>query len=138
MPPDFTGTWIADMPQSTFAGPKPVALRAQIDHHDPELREQLLVTKADGTEDRATFVCRTTGEEGECSINGTAIQGHANWTADELIIESWMELGPRKKYFSDCWSLSADGRTLVMEHRDDALAGQRVVLERAPVARASI
>lgn len=55
-----------------------------------------------------------------------------------VIIESWMELDPRKMYFCDCWSLSADGRTLIMEHRDDALAGQRVVLEKAPVARASI
>ena len=138
MPPDLTGTWIADLSRSTFAGPKPVALRAQILHRDPELREELRVTKADGTEDRAIFICRTTGEDGKCSINGTAIQGHANWTAGELIIESWMESGPRKMYFCDCWSLSADGRTLIMEHRDDALAGQRVVLEKAPVARASI
>lgn len=130
MPPDFTGTWIADMSQSTFAGPKPVALRAQIDHRDPELREELLVTKADGTQDRAILMCRTTGEEGKISFNGTAIRGRASWTGDELVIESWMELGPRKMYFCDCWSVSADRGTLIMDHRNDDLAGQRVVFEK--------
>jgi hypothetical protein len=138
MPTDFTGTWIADMSQSAFAGPKPAALRVQIEHCDPELREEVLVAKADGTEDRAIFVCRTTGHVEMCSFNGTAIQGRANWMADELIIESWMELGPRKMYFCDCWSLAADGRTLIMEHRDDALAGQRVVLAKASANLASI
>jgi hypothetical protein len=34
-------------------------------------------------------------------------------------------------HFCDYWSLSPNGQTLSMEHRNDDLAGQKTVLERA-------
>ena len=54
----------------------------------------------------------------------------ASWQRDELRIESYMRAGDREFQFRDFWSLSADGLTLKMEHRDDDLAGQVSILER--------
>jgi hypothetical protein len=42
-----------------------------------------------------------------------------------------MKTPARDAYFKDHWSLSDDGRTLTMAHRDDDLAGQTSVLERS-------
>ena len=130
MSADFTGSWQADIPKSRFIGPQPSALRIEIELRDRQLRQELIVTRADGGEDRGVFVCSTTGDGGTSLLNGNPIRSAAKWNCDELVIETWVKLGEREVYFCDCWSLSPDGRTLVMEHRNDALAGQRVVLER--------
>ena len=130
MPVNFSGAWLADLAKSTFTGPRPAVVRLTIEHRDPELRQELIVTKCDGTEDRAVFICQTTGEEGWSLLNGSAVRGCARWTDHELTIETWMKFGERELYFCDCWSLSPDKQTLVMEHRKDALAGQKMVLER--------
>jgi hypothetical protein len=47
------------------------------------------------------------------------------------VIESWMRFGTREMYFCDCWALSPDGQSLSMEHREDDLAGQLTVFDRA-------
>lgn len=124
---DFSGTWQADLSKSKFLGLQPLAMRVTIEHSGLELREVLLVTRSDGREDRADFFFRTTGEDGTCQLNGLSIRGHARWVGEDLVVETWMKLGEREVYLCDHWSLSADGRTLVMEHSQDALAGQRVV-----------
>jgi len=45
-----------------------------------------------------------------------------------------MQTSSREVYFQDHWSLSHDGRTLTMAHRDDDLAGQISVLEKSAQA----
>ena len=54
----------------------------------------------------------------------------ARWVGQELLIESRMETKGRTLHFKDYWSISADGGTLTMAHRDDDLAGQVSVLRR--------
>lgn len=85
----------------------------------------------DGLEERVVFTCRTGGNDGDSTLNGRTIRGKAGWVGDELVIETWVQFGDRELYFRDCWWLTENGRTLIMEHRDDALAGQLTVLERA-------
>jgi len=87
--------------------------------------------KHEGGEERAVLSCSTDGSDGQSTLNGQPIRGKAGWVGNELVIESWMRSGDRELCFRDCWSLTENGRTLVMEHRDDALAGQITVLERA-------
>jgi hypothetical protein len=128
---NFTGNWKADLSRSRFAGPPAAAITAKIEHSDPELRLEMLVTKADGSEDRVAFQCWTNGEEDKSLLNGRAVRGSARWEGEELVIESWVEFGTREMHFCDCWSLSAEGQTLTMEHRTGDLAGQIVVLDRA-------
>jgi hypothetical protein len=128
---NFTGIWNANFPKSRFLGPPPAAITVKIEHSDPELQEEMLVAKVDGTEERAIFKCWTNGEQGKNLLNGSAVRGNARWEGEELFIESRMQFGTREMHFCDCWSLSPDGQTLSMEHRRDDLAGQLTVLDRA-------
>ncbi len=64
-------------------------------------------------------------------LNGKPIRGTAEWQGDELVIESRMQFGTKEIHFCDYWSLSADGQTLTMEHRNGDLTGQITILERA-------
>ena len=87
------------------------------------------MTNADGTEQRMTFRFET-GAETTNPIGGATARTRARWEGTELVIESWMKTPAREAYFKDHWSLSEDGRTLTMAHRDDDLAGQISVLEK--------
>jgi hypothetical protein len=127
---DFTGLWQTDLSHSKLLGPQPKAMTMEIAHSEPDLQQTIAVTKEDGIEERIAFHCQTNGEPGKCRFNGAEVRGTARWQRDELVIELWVEQGGREIYLCDCWSLSADGQTLTMEHRNDALAGQVAVLRR--------
>jgi hypothetical protein len=128
---DFTGTWNADLSKSRLLGPTPKALSVNIEHSDSELQEEMLVTNIDGSEDRVLFKCGINKGKHECLLNGRVVRGGARWEGEELVIELWVQIGTREMHFRDCWSLSVNGQTLSMEHRDDDLAGQITVFERA-------
>ena len=127
---NFSGVWEADVTKSKFVGPAPARLHVTLDHQDPELQEHLVTMRTDGSVSRAVFVCRITGKEGTLQFGGNPMRGTAYWQGDELVIESWIKLGDGEVFLRDCWSLSSDGHTLTMEHRNDHLAGQRVLFER--------
>jgi hypothetical protein len=127
---NFTGTWTANLAKSRLLGPPPTAIRVRIEHADPALLEKMAVTKADGSEEQVVFQCWTHGDQGKSVLNGKEVRASARWEGEELTIESWVQFGTREMHFCDCWSLSPDGRTLTMEHRNDDLAGQVTVFER--------
>jgi hypothetical protein len=127
---DFTGAWKANLEKSKLLGPQLKSLTMKIDQSQNELHQEIVVTRQDGNEDRMTFNCSTNGEQNKNSLNGKPIRGSATWQGNELIIESWLKAGDRELHFRDFWSLSDDRKTLVMEHREDDLVGQRTVLER--------
>jgi len=127
---DFSGSWRADVEKSRFRGPSPRAVAMEITHRDADLRQEMVVTRASGAQDRIVFQCRTDGQQDGCLLNGKPIRCRARWDGKELIIESWLRSCPREMYFQDHWSLSPEGKRLAMEHRDDDLAGQITVFER--------
>jgi hypothetical protein len=127
---DFTGTWKADLSQSKLPGPVPKAITVTIDHSDPDLHQQIIVTREDGSAQHITFKCVTNGKPDHCQLDEKAVRGRARWEGEELVIELRIQSGARELYLRDCWSLAADGQTLTMKHRDDALAGQVTVLRR--------
>jgi len=127
---NFSGNWTADLSASRLLAHQPAGMTIMIEHKDPELREEIVVLRADGQQQRSVFLCRTDSREGHCSFDRQAVRGGARWEGDELVIEIWAEAGGRGLHLRDCWSLSSDGRTLYMEHRNDDLAGQRTVLHR--------
>lgn len=110
------------------AAPKQVLIR--IEHREPVLVQQILFTSASGVEHLQTFACEV-GVEVTNSIGGVPVRSRAQWEGAELVIESWMKTLDRELYFKDHWSVSNDGGTLTMAHRDDDLAGQISVLEKA-------
>ncbi len=128
---NFTGTWNANLSKSRFLGSPPKAISVKIEHSGPELQEEIVVTKLDGSQERVVFNCWTNGEQDKNLLNGRAVRGGATWAGEELVIESWMQFGAREMHFCDCWSLSPDGQTLSMEHRNDDLAGQLTILDKA-------
>lgn len=128
-PADFSGFWRLDAEASRFHGPAPASLLMKIEHHEPDLTQHILATDQTGKEQRRVFACRT-GEETISAIGETTLRCHAYWQEQELIIETTMSRQGRDLQFKDCWSLSADGTTLTMAHRDDTLAGQNVILLR--------
>ncbi|HSZ62418.1 MAG TPA: hypothetical protein VK828_11505 [Terriglobales bacterium] len=127
---DFTGAWKANLEKSKFQGPQPKSLTMKIAHSQTELHQEIVVTRPDGNEDRVVFKCWINGDQNKNSLNGKPIRGSARWQGNELVIESWLHAGARELHFRDHWSLSDDRKTLIMEHREDDLAGQRTVLER--------
>jgi len=130
MATNFTGVWRANLAHSSFVGPHPAALKMKIAHTGQELRQAKLITRDDGSEQKADFRCPTDGTSGMSLLNGAPVDALARWQGEELLVETWVASGVTKAYFCDCWALSPDGQTLIMEHRNDALAGQRVVLEK--------
>ena len=126
---NFTGEWRANLSKSKLIGPTPKAITISIDHSDPDLLEQILLTRLDGREEQVVFTCSTDNGR-KSTFNGQTIRTQTRWEGNELLIESWIQLGAREMHFLDCWSLSPDGQTLRMEHRNDELAGQLTLLER--------
>jgi hypothetical protein len=55
MNPDLSGLWKADLEQSQLLGPPTKAVSVRINHCDSELVVEMLITKADGSEDRLRF-----------------------------------------------------------------------------------
>jgi hypothetical protein len=129
--PNFTGIWKLNSEKSTIRGPQPKQILMNIEHRDPTLIQQVLLTDASGAEQRQIFTCRI-GVDTKNSVSGIELRSSAQWNAQELAIESRMNARGREFYFKDHWSLSEDGRTLTMAHRDDDLAGQISVLEKMP------
>jgi hypothetical protein len=82
------------------------------------------------------FTFETTGKESKNAMGSATTLTKAHWEGSELVIESTLKAGERELHFRDHWSLSSDAQTLTMAHRDDDLAGQISVLEKAPPSAA--
>ena len=107
-------------------------MSATIHHAEPELCVDMVLTRPDETVVRTTSRFLTTGEEVSNPIYGMPMRSRSHWVEDELLIESWLTLKGKDWHTRDFWSLSEDGQTLIMEHREDDLAGQIARLERMP------
>jgi hypothetical protein len=129
--PDFSGVWRVNLDKSTFHGQPPRELLVKIEHVDPALIQTMRIVAADGREQRQTFIYETTGRESTNKMGDNEVLTRARWNGAELIIDSVMKTPTRTYHFSDHWSLSADRRVLQMAHRDDDLAGQVAILEKA-------
>jgi len=127
---NFSGVWKANLKKSKLVSPKPKVLLAKINHSEPDLSVKMIITKPDGSEDRLAFRGLTTAEEVSNLIQGIQVRSRSRWVGTELLIESWMSVGDREAHFCDYWSLSNDGQNLIMEHRNDDLAGHIMLLEK--------
>jgi len=127
---DFSGVWKANLEKSNILSARPKAMMVKIAYSDPALLVEMVITQMNEIEDRLAFRGLTSGEEVTNLVGTLQVRSRSRWVGTELLIESWMNFGGREGHFRDYWSLSPDGGTLRMEHRDDDLAGQITVLER--------
>jgi len=130
MTADFSGIWRLVLARSVMTR-APAAMFVRIEHREPAFTQTILSIAADGARSTAVFTGTTTGTPFANTVNGTEMSGRASWRGEELLIETDFTVGERIFRFRDFWSLAGHG-TLRMEHRDDDLAGQVAVLERAP------
>ena len=98
----------------------------KIAQQNSQLKQAVLLTRDNGSEVRQVFTYSLEGEETVTDLRGLPLRIKVGWNGDEMVIESHYG----EKLFRDYWSLSEDGRTLTMAHRDDDMAGQATVLER--------
>lgn len=130
--PNFIGVWRGNLEKSTLRGRPVKELLVKIEHEEPRIVQEILVTYANGDKESMTFTFETTGEESSNPVRGLTGRTRAHWEGTELVIESALKTSERELRFRDHWSLSNDAQTLTMEHRDGDLAGQISVLEKAP------
>lgn len=128
---DLSGMWTADLQKSRLLAPAPKALTVKITHTEFGLVAEMVITSPDGSERELTFRGPTTGEEMTNRVLGADWRSQLRWEGRELLIESWVNHAGREMHFRDYWSISSDGNTLTMEHRDDDLAGQVTVLRKS-------
>jgi hypothetical protein len=131
MKPDLSGFWELNPSKSNLIGPQLSRALLKLNHRDPELVDAMICGYPDGRTVLDVFEVQTTGEECVNTIRGVQMRSRAVWQGEELMIESWAEVGERKVHFCDYWSLADGGATLRMEHRGDDLAGQLAIFTRA-------
>ena len=131
--PNFTGLWQADLAASVFRSQPPEGLLNCIDHKEPYLIQEMILTQPCG-EHRSVFRYDITGAETRNTVMGMLARSCASWVGSELLIETWLPTLAGEFHFKDYWSLAADGERLIMAHRDDGLAGQTVVHRRVPAS----
>lgn len=107
--PDFSGSWKLNKEKSKFAGNGgPDAIVIKIDHKEPALTEDWLVTTPDG---ERSFVAKytTDGKETEQQVMGRMAKTTAKWEGDALVIEF---KSAENGFFNRKITLSADGKTM--------------------------
>ena len=129
--PDFSGLWRLNLAKSAFRGPAPKEILVKIQHREPSLSQTMLIVPAEGERQQLTFTYDTNGGVSVNRADRGEVRSRAHWNGSELVINSELTTPTRTFRFSDHWSLSPDGQTLQMAHRNDDLDGQVAVLERA-------
>jgi hypothetical protein len=127
MQPNFSGLWQGDLSKSHMGEPLPAKLMMKIAHGEEDLRQSILIERSDGTHDRRVFSYSMTGAQSVTELRGLPLKSRVLWNGPEMVIEATYG----ESVLRDYWSLSEDLLTLTMAHRDDVLAGQITVLERA-------
>src|SRR6266480_2513718 len=86
---NFSGVWKGNLEKSKLLGPAPKAVLVKVNHADPELIVEMVITKMDDTEDSVLFRGLTNGEEVANPVHGIQVRSRSNWVGTELLTESW-------------------------------------------------
>jgi hypothetical protein len=126
----LNGAWKVDLERSHFKGAAPADLAAKVQLIGEHLRVAMLFEQHDGVKHRSVLSCSTSEPDGSMEYNGKRVRGSAVWVDGELFFDWWMPAGGNEIHLCDWWTISSDGSTLTMEHRNDMFAGQHVVFTR--------
>jgi hypothetical protein len=130
--PNFSGIWKADLAKTKLIGAYLKEILMKIDHAEPKLSVVILFTSTEDLHHRVDFKGIIGGATAENTILGNTWHSRMTWEGDELLTETRVSSGSREFHFRDFWSLSADGKILTQEHRDDDLKGQVTILDKIP------
>jgi hypothetical protein len=121
--------WALNISRSTLRIEIPKKILVKIEHREPNITQNVLVTSADDQVQQMAFTFNTTGAETTNRVGGAIGRTKAHWRGSVLVIESLLKVADRELHFRDHWTLSDDKKILTMAHPDDDLAGQISILE---------
>src|SRR5260370_25002639 len=91
----LSGVWKGNLEKSKLLGPAPKAVLVKINHADPELIVEMIITKMDDTEGRVLFRGLTNGDEVANPVHGIQVLSRSNRGGTKLLIESSMHVRGR-------------------------------------------
>ena len=131
--PDFSGTFTLNNQLSELAFLKPPKMRVDsVVHAEPSLTVTTLQIDTNGAN---TTIRRFTTDDVPVTIEvlGKARQLRARWENLELVVETSWDHNGNPRVLTDRWSLTANGRQLVVTRHQQMNGGsvrQRFVLDR--------
>lgn len=117
--PDFTGTWMLDTARSEFGqipGGRPITRTDLIEHRDPVLRQTLLLSLPSGL-DTTEYRYTTDSARVVHRVDSRDIEARVWWEGATLCLLSKSKIVMLEMSLGERWTLSPDGRTLVMTRR---------------------
>ncbi len=114
-PANFSGDWKLDIARSNFgAMPAPTSLTQKITHEEPSLK---VVSQQSGSFGDMTtdFAFTTDGKPCENKVMDFLVKSTLKWDGPVLVVDSTMEIQGNPMTMTDRWSLSADGKELVVD-----------------------
>ena len=134
--PDFTGRWRLCVQGSEYAGAigaRPRERRDEIVMRGDTLSEHSFTVREGGDTLQLRYRYATDGREVTNEVAGSDVRSTARWDANALVIESHASMLLLDVSVRERWTLSPDGRTLVMERVSKLPVGssrQRLVFAR--------
>ena len=129
--PNLSGNWVLNPAKSQYGQfPAPEVMIRRIQHNDPALS---MSTYQKGAQGEVTTQLRYT-TDGKPAVNGEN-RGSAHWEGDKLVIETSRDYQGTKLTQHEEWTLSGDGRTLMIAAHVKLPNGEfdvKQVFEKAP------
>ena len=109
--PNFSGNWVLNITKSQYGQfPAPDVMRRFVQMQPSQI---IMSTYQKGTQGEVTTQLKYT-TDGKPSVNSTTT-GVAHWDGDTLVIESSRNSQGAKLTQRDSWTLSGDGKTLIIQ-----------------------
>ena len=113
--PNFTGTWKLNVAKSDF-GPSP-KLKSRVDkleHREASLRMTSTRVTEDGDEDTINLNLTIGDQESTNTLHGAEMKTKVKWEGAVLLLDSTVKAEGGAVNLKDKWTLSADGKTLMI------------------------
>ena len=114
-PTNFSGDWKLNVERSNFGGmPAPTSLTQKITHEEPALK---VVSQQSGDFGDMTtdFSFTTDGQACENKVMDFVVKSTLKWDGPVLVVDSTMDIQGNSMTMTDRWSMSGDGRELVID-----------------------
>jgi hypothetical protein len=108
--PNFSGNWVLNLAKSQYGQfPAPEVMIRKIEHKDPALS---MSTYQKGAQGEVTTELKY-ATDGKPVVNGPN-EGSAHWEGNKLVIETSRDYQQTKLTQREEWTLSTDGKTLII------------------------
>jgi hypothetical protein len=121
--PDFSGTWTMNAAQSNFGGmPAPSSLTQTVTQ-EPSAVKVAVKQSGDFGDMAMDFTFTTDGKENANQVADMQVKSTARWDGPALVIDSTMDIQGSALTMSDRWSLSADGKQMIIDRHVTSAMG---------------